>query len=317
VISHFKYPKPKQTGGVLIRAIIKTLRNAGVRLPLSTDILIAISGGMDSVALAHLFVMYGRRVQVKDRIKLLHINHQWRGNESIQDQNYVESLGQEWGVPVITIKKNLKPNEKGVSAEEFARVGRKEIYNKLSKKYNAVVLTAHHLDDRFETQLWRLFTGNLDLVPEGILVKSGVELRPFLGVKKSELKRYLKEEGVSWREDSTNLTHVNALRTRLRLELIPNLLSIFPKADLHLEDLSNDVRTKMKRSGKVELDSDVKSILERLLVQIPGRKKRKHFEVLNGEKKISKTTLPNGLSISVKIVGNKTLVNFEKNPKNH
>src|SRR4051812_45912614 len=85
------YPKPGPVGGRLIRTMIATLREAGVVLPITSDILCAVSGGADSLALAHLLAHYGRRIvpRPREQLTLLHINHGWRGRASNADARFV------------------------------------------------------------------------------------------------------------------------------------------------------------------------------------------------------------------------------------
>jgi tRNA(Ile)-lysidine synthase len=224
-----KYPVPGPVGGRLIRLALKSLReDAGLHLPLSADILIAVSGGSDSVALALLLVKYGRRIVPRSRIQLLHLNHGWRGKESDGDEQFVRELAQKWDVPCEAIR--LKPaHEKpaGRSPEDFARELRKKEYARHQSK-RALIFTAHHADDLAETVLWRLCTGGFPKLAAGILprTKEG-EVRPLLRASKAELREFLKEEGQAWREDRTN-QEGELLRTRMRRELAPVLEKIFP-----------------------------------------------------------------------------------------
>src|ERR1700722_3530025 len=96
------YPKPKDTGGRLVRLAIATLRHAGATLPINSDILIAVSGGCDSVALAHLVARYGRRIVGKGSVRWIHFNHGWRGKESDGDARFVANLARKLGVPCRT-----------------------------------------------------------------------------------------------------------------------------------------------------------------------------------------------------------------------
>ena len=185
------------------------------------------------MALAHLFVRYGRRVGPKSKVTLLHINHGWRGKDSDDDADFVKDRAHAWGVKVKI--HNVKPpgeNEEGESWEEIARVRRKRIYERYTRK-GAVILTAHQADDLAETLLWRLFTGQSETHGAGIQVRNGAEIRPFLRIRKAELQRYLHEEGECWREDATN-HQGRFLRARMRTELMKSLENLFPRAVEHL-----------------------------------------------------------------------------------
>ena len=108
----------------------------------------------------------------------------------------------------------------------MARNERKKIFSDLEKE-GYVVLTAHHADDVAETLIWRLCSGKMDGHEAGILFRTGNELRPFLTSRKDELKLFLSEEGLSWREDRTN-HEGKLLRSKMRMKLMPVLSEIFP-----------------------------------------------------------------------------------------
>lgn len=235
------YPKPGATGGTLVREVISFLRKSDseISLPFGTGILIAVSGGSDSTALAHLIVHYGRKIVARDKIRLLHINHQWRKGESDEDAFFVESLGRQWNVPVI-VHRATPPSlrsKQGESWENHARKIRKKIFLSEAQKWDSQVLTAHHSDDLVETLLWRLFTGAPERLRGGILFRHRAEVRPFLRVRKSVLIRYLSEEGVIYREDSTN-SSTRFLRVRMRQGLMKEIESIFPKAIQNLASMA-------------------------------------------------------------------------------
>jgi tRNA(Ile)-lysidine synthetase-like protein len=234
------YPKPRDTGGRLIRRLIVDFRKAGFELPITSHILIAVSGGSDSMALAHLILKYGRRLADPARIGLLHVNHRWRGEASDEDARFVARFGKKWGVPVLLHE--LEPPAQmqatqGRSLEEAARDARKSIFEKEAARLGATVLTAHQADDLAETFLWRLFTGAAETHAGGIAYRHGVELRPLLKVRKSELHAYLKEEKQSWREDSTN-QEGRFLRSKMRRDLMPAIEELFPKAVEHLMNIA-------------------------------------------------------------------------------
>ncbi|MGK5087562.1 tRNA lysidine(34) synthetase TilS [Bdellovibrionota bacterium FG-2] len=223
------YPKPQETGGILIRRLIAFLRAHKISPTQSKTgkLIIAISGGADSLALAHILVHYGRNICPRRRLRLLHINHNWRGDSSKADEVFVKTLAKEWGVP-LTVKR-LKWNPKaGESWEDLARTARKKIYAELSKKHSARIFTGHHMDDQAETVLWRLLTGANKLTG-GILVEHGVEVRPLLTTRKKELENYLSEEGLTGRVDDTNFNE-RFLRARMRKHLMPVVEEMFPKS---------------------------------------------------------------------------------------
>lgn len=224
-----KYPAPGEIGGRLIRTVLKSLRDdAGLELPLDSDILIAVSGGCDSVALARLLVKYGRRVVPRARIRLLHVNHGWRGAESDGDAEWVTQLARQWDVECEAVQvPGLAEKPAGRSPEDYARELRKAAYARHQRK-RTLIFTAHHADDLAETLLWRLCTGGFPKLAGGILPRTPQgEVRPLLRVPKSMLQAFLREEGVGWREDRTN-QEGELLRTRMRRELMPAVEKLFP-----------------------------------------------------------------------------------------
>jgi tRNA(Ile)-lysidine synthetase-like protein len=229
------YPIPGQVGGRLIREVISFYRAQQVllpiaALPLASHILIAVSGGIDSMALAQLLVKYGRRVGGRKQIRLVHINHRWRGAESDADENFVRQFARRSGVGFTVVR--LKPlhgkSATGESLEAKARNSRKKIFERLSQKYQAPVFTAHHADDLAETMIWRLLTGSAETHGGGIQFQHGPEIRPLLRTRKETLRTFLVEEKVDWREDRTN-HEGRFLRSKLRQEAMPALEGLFPR----------------------------------------------------------------------------------------
>ncbi len=231
------YPKPGPIGGRLIREVIAFLRSQSIELPLTSHILIATSGGIDSVGLAHLITHFGRRIVPRSKMTLLHVNHGWRGKESDADEDFVKELGSQWNIPVLCRRLSSPAPESKRSWEEMARDARKQIFAHESKRLDAPVFTAHQSDDLAETVLWRLFTGAAQTHGGGIVFHHGVEYRPLLKIRKKEIKAYLEEVGQSYREDSTNSSS-RFLRARMRAALMPEVEKIFPRAIGHLVKLA-------------------------------------------------------------------------------
>jgi len=293
-----KHRKPGPVGGRLIRKVIGALRAQvqaavpGSDLPIDSHILIATSGGLDSVALAHLLATYGHRVAPKSKISLLHINHGWRGEASDADQAWVERLGEGLGVRVVSRSLKDKLPRAGESWEERARQGRKTIFEELGRELGADhwILTAHHADDQAETLLWRLLTGAGDTHGAGILPREGRELRPCLSIRKADLRAYLLEEGQEWREDSTN-HEGRLLRSRIRQELMPVVEKLFPKAVEHLGDLA-------EKAGKAVSHEMPLDNAQQQLANVLGSKgirlKRVHLQAVSDDQNSQELDLPGG-----------------------
>lgn len=237
------YPRPSATGGVIIRKVIAQLKLAGftatpellIGKNLSSDILIACSGGVDSLAMAHLLVKYGRRVVNPARVRLLYVDHGLRA-DSAADGRAVARVAKGLGVRSVVVKLDPKTLSKGESLEAWARVGRKAVFRKFTNR-GALVLTAHQKNDLAETVLWRLMTGQWERQPDGILTVDRGIVRPLLGVTRAELIAYLISEGLKPILDPMN-DSPTLLRTRIRNEVFPALERVFPRATEHLATLA-------------------------------------------------------------------------------
>lgn len=268
------YPKPRATGGKLIRTVIGVLRDeAGCELPLGSHILCAVSGGADSTALALLIAKYGRRAVMPGKLSFLHINHGWRGKESDGDEAFVRALGKKLGIPVH-VHRLKPPAKKRDSWEAEARRERKRIYAEEAKRRGARILTAHHADDQAETVLWRLMNGEARTHGGGILARHEAELRPLLGVRRALLRKFLEEEGQDWREDSTN-HEGRFLRARMRAELFPQLERLFPNAVENLAGLARGAQSAVAPGA-----SESTETLELLMGMAGVGLKRAHWEAL-------------------------------------
>lgn len=213
-----------------MRECVSSLRAVGLKLPLTSHILCALSGGSDSTAMGIALARYGRRIVTDPgKIVFVHVNHGWRGAESDGDEEFVRTLARRLGVGFESrkIKTETQPGE---SLEDLARTDRKQAFREWSKKYrNAPVFTAHTADDVFETQIWRFFTGAWSTHAEGIRSKHEIEVRPLLSLTRKNLQAFLEEESEKWRDDSTNSDR-RFLRARIRHDLIPVLSDLFPGA---------------------------------------------------------------------------------------
>lgn len=185
-------------------------------------ILIATSGGIDSVVLTHLCKNAGLT------IALAHCNFKLRGNESDADEAFVKTLATDLNIPVYTTYFNtLKyKDEHKVSVQMAARELRYNWFASLIDEYNFdCVFTAHHADDNLETFLINLSrgTGIEGLMGIPSLYKNTV--RPLLPFTREEIENFAVQHGIIWREDSSN-EESKYLRNKLRLEVIPELKSV-------------------------------------------------------------------------------------------
>jgi tRNA(Ile)-lysidine synthase len=212
--------KPTPEFSTLSKNVTLFLKEKGISLPLK-NVAIAVSGGSDSVALLHFLMESKNRFIKQESARVIHINHNWRGQESLNDQNFVESLASHYNIPCDVVSVN-PPLDNKLSAESFARLQRKGAFSKYE-----TVLTAHTSDDLYETILWKTFQAKDPGV--GIKFQHQNEIRPFLIFDKAFLQSYLKSCGHIWREDHTNHDG-KLLRSKMRQKLMPTLKEVFPES---------------------------------------------------------------------------------------
>lgn len=166
---------------------------------------VAVSGGVDSVALLD---MMARRGQ--DDIIVAHVDHGIRP-DSFSDARFVESLARHYRLPFETIRYELGP----AASEEAARNARYDFLRRIAEKHNAAIVTAHHADDVVESIAIHLERGT---GWRGLATHDSDVTRPLLGVTKQRLRDYAEQRGLRWREDVTNESDAY-LRNRIRRHL--------------------------------------------------------------------------------------------------
>lgn len=195
-------------------------------------VVVAVSGGADSLALADL--LNRSRQKFKLEICIAHFEHGLRGQDSLDDAIFVENFAKSLGVKFFCENGNVKnfAAENKISVETAARVLRYEFLAKVRKSLNFDAITlAHHANDQAETVLLRLLRGSTStgLSAMQFLTPSpyGLLIRPLLRFKKSELEKYCTARGILPRIDATNFETV-ATRNKIRLELLPALEKFNP-----------------------------------------------------------------------------------------
>lgn len=190
-------------------------------------ILVACSGGPDSVALFYFLRAFSKKKGWK--LGLIHFNHRLRTGDAKKDERFVKDLARKFNVPFYggagSVKKEARKTK--TSIEECARQMRYDFFLRVAraKKFGAVAL-AHTRDDQAETVLMRVLQGTGLRGLQGIRDKfnrGGVTwVRPLLIFTKRELLHYLAEQKIPYRLDKTNNSS-QFVRNRIRLELIPEL----------------------------------------------------------------------------------------------
>jgi len=184
-------------------------------------VVIALSGGPDSVALLH--VLFSLQQELNISLYALHVNHMLRNEESEGDEAYVAGLCSQLGIPlkICRIDVGSVAREKGLSLEE---AGREIRYCELYKHADDIganrIAVAHNRNDQAETVLMNIIRGTGLKGLAGIDYIRGKIIRPLLGIDRKEIEEYCSENGLIPRIDSTNLRN-DFTRNKIRLDLIP------------------------------------------------------------------------------------------------
>ena len=206
-------------------------------------LLLAVSGGTDSVALCELCFRAGFHFEIA------HCNFKLRGEESNRDEHFVSELAKKYGVDIYVKEFDTEKfaQEKRISIQVAARELRYAWFNDLlisakgkaatDNQTNSYLLTAHHADDNIETLLMNFFKGTGIKGLQGILPKQGKIIRPLLFAKREEIERFMKENNLEFVEDSSNNSD-KYTRNYFRHQLIPAVEKSFPQAK---ENLINNI----------------------------------------------------------------------------
>jgi tRNA(Ile)-lysidine synthase len=182
---------------------------------LPREVLVAVSGGLDSMALLHAVVATGRQAQV------VHVDHRWRPN-SAEDAQWVRRQAAARGCPthVLRLPKDVR------MTESAAREGRWAAFRQAAERSGLPhLVVAHHADDQAETLLLQLARGAGSGL-RGMRPRQQMGIlqvhRPWLKVRRTAILAYADQQGLLWREDPSN-DDVRHLRNRIRQQVIPYL----------------------------------------------------------------------------------------------
>jgi tRNA(Ile)-lysidine synthase len=195
-------------------------------------ILLAVSGGIDSTVMAHLFHNTGHQFAIA------HCNFGLRGKESNDDESFVAGLAQQFQVPFHRREFNTTAiaAAQGISIQMAARQLRYAWFETIRQSYGFDhVATAHHLDDQVETFLINLIRGTGIAGLHGIPVSNGSTIRPMMFAYRTDIEDYAKEHHLIYRTDSSN-QETKYLRNKIRHEVIPLLQEINQEFSFGLTD---------------------------------------------------------------------------------
>lgn len=186
-------------------------------------VLAGVSGGADSVCLLYVLKEYQKRVPFE--ICVVHVEHGLRGGESLKDAAFVEELCRKFGISCHTVRAGVRQvaREKGLSLEEAGRAERYRIFEEIRGEQAAHrIAVAHNRNDQAETVIWNLARGSGLRGLGGIRPVRGEIIRPLLFTGREHIEELLKEAGLSWRTDQTNLEQ-DYTRNKVRLSLLPQM----------------------------------------------------------------------------------------------
>lgn len=206
-------------------------------------LLLGISGGIDSIVMMHLFRMSGYK------IALAHCNFQLRGEESDNDEAFVQALAENYQLPIHTTRFNTQEiaEKEGISIQMAARDLRYEWFDELRQKhsYNYIAI-AHNKNDLIETFLINLARGTGIKGLTGIKEKSGTIIRPLLFASRKMIDGFCHENNFEYREDSSNKT-TKYSRNLIRHEIIPTFETINPS---FIDTMTENIN-KLKNTEKI------------------------------------------------------------------
>ena len=193
-------------------------------------VIVALSGGADSVCLLHNLVLLKDKYNFK--VMACHLNHHLRGEESNSDMEFCKELCRQNNIELFVKEVDVDKlsNELKISHEECGRNCRYEFFNFLAEKYNAKIATAHNSDDNLETTIYNMTRGASLKGLSGIPKVRDYIIRPLINTSREKIEEYCKGYGLKYVTDSTNLTD-EYTRNKIRHNVIPVLKEINPSVE--------------------------------------------------------------------------------------
>lgn len=229
---------------------------------ISQEVLLAVSGGRDSVALCHLAFSAGLRFSIA------HCNFHLRPIDCDRDEQFVSQLAERYHVPFYCRSFQTKEDAsmRGVSVEEAARDERYSFFREICEKHRIpYVATAHHRDDSIETFFINLLRGTGISGLHGIPQQNGNIVRPMLCFSRGEIDAYVRDNKLEYVEDYTN-HQLEFQRNKIRHQVLPLLRQISPSFD-------SVMAQNMNRFSEVEqiYKSAIQDYRNRSLIKVQGQ----------------------------------------------
>ena len=231
-------------------------------------VLVALSGGADSVFLLHLLMKFNRRFGIE--LAAFHLNHKLRGREASEDEKFCAEFCSKNRIGLVRVSRDVKTYAKKmkVSVEE---AGREIRYNELikaaEKTGSAKIATAHNSSDNVETVILNLIKGTGVKGLAGIPISRNSIIRPILCLSADEIRKYLKANKIPFRVDQSNV-HSDHERNFLRNEIIPKLKKrLNPRLEEKISNTSKIIselnlfaEKHIEKIGKAVIKSDGKEL---------------------------------------------------------
>ena len=275
----------------IIEQIQGTIAEHGL-IPKGAHVVLGLSGGPDSVCLFSVLSMLAEQLDLK--LHAVHVNHQLRGDAADQDQEFVEQMCLNAGVPldVIVFDCAKLAKDMGITTEEAGRIKRYQAFDDAADRVlrddpdaEVRIAVAHNYDDQAETIMFRLMRGT---GPDGL---AGMEyirederghmlIRPLLDCRKKDIVRFLMKEKIDARLDETNEEAVYS-RNAIRLDIFPFLEKYSPNFRDALVRLGN-----VAREDKALMHSLAEQVMEYAITEIGDG------YIQFSRKKLSKISVP-------------------------
>jgi tRNA(Ile)-lysidine synthase len=246
------------------------------------SVLVGLSGGPDSVTLLH--VLCELKKEYALNIIIAHLDHKFRGDESVCDRKFCEDLAKKYNLEIawdaIDVPKVAK--EKGISPEEAARFERYDFFKRVAKEKGiSKIAVGHTRDDQAETVLMRIIRGAGMKGLGGISPVKDIQgyeiIRPLIEISRKEVEDFIVENDLKFRKDSSNEKTVFT-RNKIRLELIPLLEKDFnPNIKEVLANMAENLQIEdefLAKYGKRKFKSMSKIKQEEIFIDLKKFKKQ-------------------------------------------